>query len=106
MSWLLLAVAIVFEVAATLSLRVAATGRCAWYAAVAAGYLVAFGFLSLTLSTGMPLGIAYGVWTASGIVLTALLSKLLFDEALTAVMALGMALIVGGVLMVELGSAA
>jgi len=52
----------------------------------------------------MPLGIAYGVWIASGIVLTALLSKLLFDEALTVLMSAGMALIVGGVLLIELGS--
>lgn len=104
MSCLLLGAAIVFEVAATLSLRMAATGRRAFYAAVAGGYALAFAFLAATLSAGMPLGIAYGVWTATGIVLTALLSKLLFDEALTALMGLGMALIVGGVLLIELGS--
>jgi len=105
MSWLLLSAAIVFEVAATLSLRMAATGRRAFYAAVGGGYLFAFAFLAATLSAGMPLGVAYGVWTAAGIVLTALLSKLLFGEALTAVMGLGIALIVGGVLLIELGAA-
>src|SRR5699024_3847352 len=68
------------------------------------GYLISFAFLAATLSAGMPLGIAYGVWIASGIVLTALLSKLLFDEALTVLMSAGMALIVGGVLLIELGS--
>ena len=106
MSWLLLSVAIAFEVAGTLSLRVAASGRRAFYGAVAGGYLIAFAFLSATLAAGMPLGIAYGVWTAAGIVLTALLSKLLFDEALTAVMGLGIVLIVGGVLLIELGGTA
>ena len=106
MSWLLLSVAIAFEVAGTLSLRVAAGGRRAFYGAVAGGYLIAFAFLSATLAAGMPLGIAYGVWTAAGIVLTALLSKLLFDEALTAVMGLGIVLIVGGVLLIELGGTA
>ena len=106
MSWLLLSVAIAFEIAGTLSLRVAASGRRAFYGAVAGGYLIAFAFLSATLAAGMPLGIAYGVWTAAGIVLTALLSKLLFDEALTAVMGLGIVLIVGGVLLIELGGTA
>lgn len=106
MSWLLLSVAIAFEIAGTLSLRIAASGRRAFYGAVAGGYLIAFAFLSATLAAGMPLGIAYGVWTAAGIVLTALLSKLLFDEALTAVMGLGIVLIVGGVLLIELGGTA
>lgn len=50
--WLFLAVAIVVEVAATLSLRVAATGRRAWYLPVGVGYLVAFGLLSLALREG------------------------------------------------------
>ena len=53
----------------------------------------------------MPLGVAYGVWAATGIVLTALLSRLLFREALTPVMIAGMGMIVGGVLLVELGGA-
>lgn len=105
MSWLLLILAVVSEVAATLSLRVAANGRRAWYLLVALGYVVAFTFLSGSLATGMPLGIAYGVWAAAGIVLTALLSRLLFREALTPLMLGGMGLIVAGVLLVELGGA-
>ena len=104
MSWFLLSCAIGFEIAGTLSLRIAANGRRAFYGAVAGGYLLAFVFVSASLAAGMPLGIAYGVWTAAGIVLTALLSKLLFGEALTAVMGLGIALIVGGVLLIELGA--
>ncbi|HJB11731.1 MAG TPA: QacE family quaternary ammonium compound efflux SMR transporter [Candidatus Brachybacterium merdavium] len=105
MSWLLLSCAIASEVGGTLSLRVAATGRRAFYGVVAGGYLMAFVFLSASLAMGMPLGVAYGIWTAVGIVLTVLLSKLLFGESLTAVMGLGIALIVGGVLLIELGAA-
>ena len=82
MSALLLAGAILAEVTGTLTLRVAATGRRALYA-----------------------GVAYGVWTAAGIVLTALASRQLFGEALNRVMALGMGLIVLGVLLIELGAA-
>lgn len=105
MSWLLLSGAILSEVAGTLSLRAAATGRRAWYIPVVLGYLGAFAFLSATLQTGMPLGVAYGVWVAVGIVLTALLSRVLFREALTPMMLGGMALIAVGVLLIELGGA-
>ncbi|MGO1227229.1 MAG: DMT family transporter [Brachybacterium sp.] len=105
MSWLLLGGAILSEVASTLSLRVAAGGRRAWYAPVILGYLIAFALLSGALQAGMPLGVAYGIWAAAGIVLTALLSRALFREALTPMMLAGMGLIAAGVLLVELGSA-
>jgi small multidrug resistance pump len=52
----------------------------------------------------MPLGVAYGIWSALGVAATAVLSAFLFDEAFTAVMVLGLALIVGGVVLVENGS--
>ena len=104
MSALLLAGAILAEVTGTLTLRVAATGRRALYAVVGAAYLLAFGLLSAALAHGLPLGVAYGVWTA-GIVLTALASRQLFGEALNRVMALDMGLIVLGVLLIELGAA-
>ncbi|AXK46505.1 DMT family transporter [Brachybacterium saurashtrense] len=105
MSWMLLSGAILAEVAGTLSLRVAATGRRRWYLPVAVGYLLAFALLSAALAAGMPLGVAYGIWAAVGIVATALLSRLLFREALTPVMLAGMGLIAVGVLLVELGGA-
>ena len=103
MAPLLLAAAILFEVMATLSLRLAVVGRRGWYAVVVCGYLLAFASLSAALSHGMGLGFAYGVWTAIGIALTAIASKVLFDEPLTPVMAGGITLIACGVLLLELG---
>lgn len=105
MGWLLLAGAILAEVIGTLSLRAAAGGRRPWYLLVAVAYLLAFGLLSGTLAAGMPLGVAYGIWTAVGIVLTALASRVLFREALTPVMLAGMGMIAAGVLLIELGAA-
>ena len=102
--WLFLAVAIVVEVAATLSLRVAATGRRAWYLPVGVGYLVAFGLLSLALREGMPLGLAYGVWTACGVALTAVAARFLFGDPLGARMVVGIVTIAAGVLLVQLGA--
>ena len=104
MAWLFLIGAILFEVAGTLALRMATHGKKIWIAGVAIGYLAAFAFLSLTLSAGMGLGVANGIWAASGVALTAILSKLLFDEPFTWIMAAGIALVVGGVLLVELGA--
>lgn len=102
-AWMLMAGAVVCEVTGTLSLRAAIDDR-RWYAAVAVGYLSAFTLLALTLAAGMPLGVAYGVWTAAGVALTAIFSRLLFNEPLTRVMVLGIVLIMVGVLLVELGS--
>lgn len=104
MAYLTLAAAILLEVAATLSLRMAAAGRRAWYTPVIAGYLLAFLMLSLTLSAGLNLGVAYGIWAATGVALTAIASKFLFQEPFTRVMAAGIGLIIGGVLMIELGA--
>jgi small multidrug resistance pump len=99
-----LAIAIVTEVAATLSLQATTRGRKALYAVVAVGYLIAFGMLALTLAEGVPLGVAYGIWAASGVALTAIFGALIFKQPFTWVMALGIALIMGGVLLIELGS--
>lgn len=105
LGWFLLAIAIVLEVAATISLRMASLGGSKWwYAAVATGYLVSFSLLSLTLRTGFPLGAAYGIWAATGVALTALAGGVLFRERLTRMMVAGIGLIIVGVLLVEVGS--
>ena len=103
MEWLYLTGAIVCEVGATLSLRAATTGSRRWYVPVVAGYVAAFVFLTLTLEEGLGLGVAYGIWAAVGVALTAIASSLLFREPLTLLMAGGIALIAGGVLLIELG---
>ena len=103
--WLLLITAILTEVSATLSLR-AALDHPAWYVVVVGGYLAAFTALSFVLREGMGLGVAYGIWGATGVVLTAVFATSLFGDPLTATMGVGIALVIGGVLCVELGSQA
>lgn len=97
--WLYLAGAVDLEVSGTLALR-AANDHPAWIAPVVVGYTLSFVLIPLVLREGMPIGVAYGIWAASGVTLTALL----FGDALTWVMGLGFAVIVAGVLLVELGS--
>lgn len=101
--WLFLIGAIVFEVSGTLALR-ASLDNSLWVVVVAIGYVVSFGFLAAVLREGAPIGVAYGIWGASGVALTAVLARFLFDEPLTAVMSLGIAVIAAGVLLVEVGS--
>jgi small multidrug resistance pump len=101
--YLVLGAAIMLEVLATLCLR-ASDGfrKRIWMAPVVIGYLASFYLLWLTLSLGMPVGIAYGVWTACGVALVAVLARLLFGERLTPMKGAGIALIVAGVLTIEL----
>lgn len=103
MMWLALTGAILVEVFATLGLR-ASDGfrRKAWIAPVVAGYVMSFYLLWLALSWGVPVSIAYGIWTACGVALVAIIAKFLFKEPLTPVMMLGIALIVSGVFTIEL----
>lgn len=105
-AWLALGCAIAVEVFATLSLR-ASDGlrRKAWIAPIVLGYLASFYLLWLTLHLGMPVGVAYGVWTACGVALVAVIAKFAFRDPLTPKMVVGIALIVAGVLTIELAGA-
>ena len=104
MQYLLLIGAIGSEVTGTLALRVAARDWVAFYAVVVIAYVVAFTLLWASLRQGMPLDVAYGIWAAAGVALTAVASRVLFHEPLTRTMIGGIALIVVGVLLVELGA--
>ena len=103
MKWILLAGAILSEVTASLSLK-AALDNPAFFVVVVVGYTASFGFLAAVLRKGLGLGVAYGIWAALGVTLTVLLAALIFGEALTPVMLIGMAMVIAGVLCVELGS--
>jgi small multidrug resistance pump len=103
MAWVLLSIAIVCEVAATISLKLATDGRRRWYVVVAVGYVVAFSLLGAALSLGLPIGVAYGVWAATGVALTAVLGRVLFGDPLTWLMGAGIVCIIAGVFLIELG---
>lgn len=101
--WLLLAAAIASEVTGSLSLK-GALAHPTLYVPVAIGFVAAFWFLAAVLRRGMALGVAYGVWAAAGVGLTAVLSAVVYDEPFTPVMTAGLVLIVAGVLLVEIGA--
>lgn len=102
-TWLLLGSAILCEVTASLCLK-RALEVPPLYAVVVAGYVGAFVLLTLTLKHGLGIGVAYGIWAACGVAVTAVASKVVFGEPLTGLMVVGIVLIIGGVLLVELGA--
>ena len=101
MHWVYLALAIVCEVVGTTALK-AAEGftRPMPVVIVVCGYLAAFLFLGLSLKS-LPVGIAYAIWAAFGMVLVALIGWLAFDEKLDGWALAGIALIVVGTVLVS-----
>jgi small multidrug resistance pump len=104
MNWIYLAIAIFAEVVATSALK-ASEGftHLAPSALVVVGYAAAFYFLSLTLRS-IPVGVAYAMWSGAGIVLISIIGALLFRQSLDAPAILGMALIILGVVVIQVFS--
>lgn len=102
MKYLFLTLAIVFEVIGS-SFMKASDGFSKWLPSsiVIIAYITCFYFFSLALKT-MPLGIAYAIWAALGIVLTAVISVVVYKEKLDIPAIVGMMLIIAGVLVINL----
>ena len=103
-AYLYLAIAIVAEVIATTALRAADGFTVLIPSAISiAGYVVAFYFLSLTLR-GMPVGIAYAIWSGVGIVLVSLAGWVIYRQLLDLPALIGMGLIMAGVIVINVFS--
>lgn len=102
MQWIFLMVAIVSEVIGTSALKASESfSRLAPSAIVVIGYATAFYFLSLTLKT-IPVGVAYAIWSGAGVVLITLIAWILYGQALNLAAILGIALIVAGVVILNI----
>lgn len=101
MKYLFLGLAIVLEVLGS-SLLNASKGFTKWLPATFSilSYTVCFYFLSLAFNY-IPLGIAYAVWAGLGIILTALVSVLVFKQTLDLPAIIGIVLIISGVLLMN-----
>jgi len=104
MSFVYLAVAVVFEVIATSSLKASEEFTRLWPSVIVViGYGAAFYLLSLCLRT-IPLGVMYAIWSGLGVVLTGIVGWVVYKEHLDAPAILGMALILSGVAVIRLFS--
>jgi small multidrug resistance pump len=100
-----LGAAIAFEVAGTTLLQKSEQfTRVGPTLGMAACYAAAFFLMSLALKA-MPLGVVYALWSGVGIVVTALVGTLLFKQHLDGPAMVGMAMIVGGVVVMQAFSA-
>ena len=101
-AWWLLAMAITAEVIATSALKASAGfTRLAPSSVVIVGYALAFYLLSLTLKH-IPIGVAYAVWSGAGTVLITVIGIVLFRQKLDVAGVCGIALIIAGVLVLNL----
>lgn len=104
MAWVYLGLAIVAEIIATIALQATQGFSKLWPSVLTlAGYALAFYFLSLTLRS-IPLGIAYAIWSGVGIVCVSIIAYFLYKQSLDLPAILGMSMIVGGVVIINLFS--
>ncbi|MEA2840961.1 MAG: small multidrug resistance pump [Methylobacteriaceae bacterium] len=103
-NYLYLAVAISCEVIGTSALKASdGFSKLRPTLLMALCFAVALFCLSQTLRT-IPLGIAYAIWCGAGIILTALSGWFVFRQSLDLAAITGMALIIAGVLVINLMS--
>ncbi|WP_295767495.1 SMR family transporter [uncultured Mucilaginibacter sp.] len=104
MKYLFLFIAIISEVIATSALKASDQFSRFWPSVlVVVGYASAFYFLSLTLKV-LNMGIAYAIWSGVGIVLISIAGVVIYKQKLDLPAVLGMALIIAGVLVINLFS--
>ncbi len=104
MEWLLLSTAITAEVIATSALKLASGFRRLWaWLIVVPCYALSVYFISLTLTT-LPVGVVYAIWCGSGDALMVLVGRYFFKQALDRPALIGIALIVAGVIVLQVFS--
>jgi small multidrug resistance pump len=103
-NYVYLIVAVIFEVIATTALKqTEGFTRLVPSLVSIGGYALAFYFLSLPLRT-MPVGIVYALWCGAGILLITAIGWVWFRQALDLPALAGMALILAGVVVINLWS--
>lgn len=101
MPWVLLFVAIVAEVIATSSLKSTEGFSRLWPSVlVVVCYEIAFIGMSLSMKK-IPIGVVYAVWSGVGVSLVTLVAWLFMGQSLDAAGLAGLALIIGGVVVIN-----
>jgi small multidrug resistance pump len=102
--WIILSLAIVSEVIGTSALKLSdGFTKLVPSLVVLVGYGLAFYLLSLTLKQ-IPVGVAYAIWAGAGIALITLIGWILFKQTLDLAALLGIALIISGVVVLQVFS--
>lgn len=101
----MLAAAIAAEVAGTTAMKYSEGFTRLWPSLITvAGYVLAFTLLAQTLKT-LSVGTAYAIWAGVGTAAVAAIGMLFMNESTSPVKLLGLALVVAGVVVLNLGGA-
>ncbi len=103
--WIFLIIAIIAEIVATTAIR-SSHGFTVLVPSIVTivGYAVAFGFFAQALKS-LDLGIAYAIWAGVGTATVAVIGIIVFGEPGSAAKTAGLALIVAGVVLLNLQGA-
>jgi small multidrug resistance pump len=105
MPYALLAAAIAAEVAGTTAMKYSDGFSKLWPSLITVvGYLVAFALLAQTLKS-ISVGTAYAIWSGAGTAAIAVIGMVFLDESTDAAKLAGIALVIGGVVLLNLGGA-
>ena len=103
-TWAAMLAAIAFEVMGTTLLQASQQFTRPWpTAGLALCYGLAFYLLTIALKQ-MPVGLAYAIWSGLGVVLISVIGLVLFRQKLDLPAILGLVMIVGGVVVINLFS--
>jgi small multidrug resistance pump len=104
MNYLYLSLAILSEVIATSTLKMTETfTKITPTIIVVIGYSLAFFFLNLSIRT-IPLGLAYAIWCAGGIILIVITGAVIYKQSVDVPAIIGLTLIVLGISIIYLFS--
>jgi small multidrug resistance pump len=105
MAWILLSIAIAAEILGTLSLKASDGLSKLWPSlGVLIGYALAFTLMAISLKK-LDVGITYAIWSGVGIIGAAIGGVIFFDQHLSRITIIGMAIIIVGVVVMNLGGA-
>jgi small multidrug resistance pump len=97
MEWVYLLLAILFEVLGTTLLKLAqGVSKIHYFILAMGGYVCCFLFLSLSLRK-IDLSVAYAIWAGLGIAVISVIGIVVYNEGITSVKLISLALIVFGI---------
>ena len=103
-AWIALTFAILAEVAATVALKSAGEGSVPATVVVVAGYLASFVLLAVVLRS-IEVGTTYAIWAGAGTALVAAIGILALGESVNPAKLASLALIISGVIGLNLAGA-
>ncbi|MFC4857636.1 DMT family transporter [Actinophytocola glycyrrhizae] len=106
MPYLFLLAAIVFEVIATSLLKLTEGFTKLWpTVATLTGYTAAFAALAVAIRQDLPVGVAYAMWSGLGTAAIVAIGVAFLGESISLQKIAGVALVIGGVVVLNLGGA-